>query len=64
MHFVSAVSNAGPYHEFKGFNKDIPLECPTSPLASENGQVKVPTGPGLGVSIDPDYISKHQVVTA
>lgn len=64
MHFVSALPNAGPYHEFKGFNKDIPLECPTSPLASENGQVKVPTGPGLGVVIDPDYISKHQVVTA
>ncbi|MCC5931668.1 MAG: mandelate racemase/muconate lactonizing enzyme family protein [Cyclobacteriaceae bacterium] len=62
MHFVSAVPNAGPYHEFKGYNFEIPLECPTSTLRSENGIVKVPTGPGLGVTIDPDYIAKHQKV--
>lgn len=62
MHFISAVTNAGPYHEFKGFNTKIPVDCPTSPLKSEEGRVKVPTGPGLGLTIDPDYISKHQVV--
>jgi L-alanine-DL-glutamate epimerase-like enolase superfamily enzyme len=62
MHFVSAVPNAGPFHEFKGFNREIPLECPTSTLTTENGMVTVPTGPGLGVEIDPDYIDKHQVV--
>jgi len=63
MHFVSAVPNAGPYHEFKGFNNNLPMECPTSTLESVEGKIKVPTGPGLGVIIDPDYISKHQVVT-
>lgn len=62
MHFVSALPNAGPYHEFKGFNKRIPLECPTSPLESVEGKVKVPTGPGLGVEIDPAYIAKHAKV--
>ena len=62
MHFVSALPNAGPYHEFKGFNEEIPLECPTSDLASHDGTVKVPTGPGLGVLIDPDYVAKHTVV--
>lgn len=62
MHFVSAVPNAGPYHEFKGFNNEIPLECHTSDLQSNGGVVKVPTGPGLGVEIDPDYIRKHQLV--
>jgi L-alanine-DL-glutamate epimerase-like enolase superfamily enzyme len=64
MHFVSAIPNAGPYHEFKGFNRDIPLECPTSSLESEEGVVTVPSGPGLGVLIDPDFIKKHQVVRA
>ena len=59
MHYVSALPNAGPYHEFKGFNTEIPLECDTSPLTSQEGRVKVPTGPGLGVIIDPDYIGKH-----
>lgn len=64
MHFVSAVPNAGPYHEFKGFNNEIPLECPTSSLTSDGGIVKVPTGPGAGIVIDPEYINKHKRVTA
>jgi len=62
MHFVSAVKNAGPYHEFKGFNTEIPVECPTSSLTSEEGVVTVPTGPGLGLTIDPNYIEKHELV--
>ena len=62
MHFISAVPNAGPYHEFKGFNTKIPHECKTSSLKSEEGVVKVPSGPGMGLDIDPDYISKHTPV--
>ncbi len=64
MHFVSAVPNAGPYHEFKGYNNELPLACPTSDLQSHGGMVKVPTGPGLGVEIDPEFIKKHQPVNA
>ena len=63
MHFVSAIPNAGPYHEFKGFNNEIPLECKTSSLESEDGVVTVPSGPGLGLEIDPDFIDKHKVLT-
>jgi len=62
MHFISAVPNAGAYHEFKSLSKELPFECKTSSLVSENGVVKVPSGPGLGVDIDPDYIKKHTVV--
>ena len=62
MHFVSAIPNAGPYHEFKGFNNEIPLECKTSSLESEDGVVTVPSGPGLGLEIDPDFIEKHKVL--
>lgn len=64
MHFVSAIPNAGPYHEFKGFNKKIPLECKTSKLTSENGVVVVPSGAGLGVEIDPEFIVRHKVLKA
>ncbi|MFW6289610.1 MAG: mandelate racemase/muconate lactonizing enzyme family protein [Mariniphaga sp.] len=64
IHFVSAVSNAGPYHEFKGFNREIPLESPTSDLQSHDGEVTVPKGPGLGVTIDPAFIGKHKPVKA
>lgn len=63
MHFVSAIPNAGPYHEFKGFNTEIPLECSTSDLVSHDGIVNVPTGPGSGIIIDPGFIAKHQLVT-
>jgi L-alanine-DL-glutamate epimerase-like enolase superfamily enzyme len=62
MHFVSAIPNAGPYHEFKGFNNELPFECKTSSLSSDSGIVTVPTGPGLGIDIDPGYIAKHVVV--
>ncbi len=62
MHFVSAVANAGPFHEFKGFNNEIPLDSPTSSLSSEGGKVTVPTGPGLGVTLDPDFVAAHRVV--
>ena len=64
MHFVSAIPNAGPYHEFKGFNRSIPVECKTSSLESEDGAVTVPTGPGMGLEIDPDFIEKHTLVEA
>ena len=64
MHFVSAIPNAGPYHEFKGFNTEIPYECSTSSLESEQGEVTVPTGAGLGLEIDPEYIAKHKLVNA
>jgi len=63
MHFVSALPNACPHHEFKGLGTDVQFECKTSPLSVVDGKIKVPTGPGSGVDIDPDYIKKHQPVT-
>ncbi|MEN6424663.1 MAG: mandelate racemase/muconate lactonizing enzyme family protein [Phycisphaerales bacterium] len=62
MHFVSALPNACPHHEFKGLRTDVQFECKTSPLSVADGKIKVPTGPGSGVDIDPDYIKKHQPV--
>jgi len=50
---TSATANAGPYHE---------AECKTSSLESKDGVVEVPSGPGMGLDIDPDYISKHTQV--
>ena len=64
MHFVSVLPNAGPYHEFKGFNPNIPIQCETSNLTTNNGSIKVPTGPGSGIEIDPEYIAKHKSVTS
>jgi len=62
-HIVSVCPNAGLHHEFKGFRSHVPFECPTSPLKITNGKIKVPTGPGAGVVIDPDFVRKHKVVS-
>ena len=62
IHFVSVIPNAGPYHEFKGLSQATPFECRTSDLGTKGGFVKVPTGPGSGIEIDPAFIRKHAVV--
>ena len=62
MHFASALPNAMPHHEFKGFRTNIVFDCPTSPLQSDRGVVKVPNGPGSGVDVDPSFLAKFKLV--
>ena len=62
MHFASALPNAMPHHEFKGLKTTVQFECKTSPLKVVDGRIKVPTGPGLGVEMDPAYVRKHKPV--
>jgi L-alanine-DL-glutamate epimerase-like enolase superfamily enzyme len=67
--FTSACSNADKFHEFKMFEtRDangtiIPIESKTEPFSSIDGVIRVPTGPGLGIKIDSDYIKTHEVFT-
>jgi len=60
--FVSAIPNADKHHEFKSFDTHVVYECPTAPQKVVNGKLKAPTGPGMGVIIDTEYVGKHQVV--
>lgn len=62
MHFVSVLPNAGPYHEFKGFNLEIPFRSDSSDFLIRDGKISVPSSPGLGIELDPDFIGKHQKV--
>ncbi len=62
IQLVSAVPNAGEHHEFKGFETNVRFECKTSPLKVVRGKIKVPTGPGFGAEIDPEWVRKHQIV--
>ncbi len=57
-HFASCVPNAGPHQEYKGDDEGLPATSATSPLKSINGVLKVPSGPGLGITIDPDLLRK------
>ena len=63
MHFVSILPKAMPHHEFKGLKTSVPFDCHTSPLKVVDGKIRVPTGPGFGVEIDWQYVSKHKVVS-
>lgn len=63
-HLVSVLPNAGAHHEFKGLQTRVPFECKTSPLKVVGGKIKVPTAPGSGVEIDPEFVKKHKPVTA
>jgi L-alanine-DL-glutamate epimerase-like enolase superfamily enzyme len=68
LHLTSACLNAGKYHEFKMFDTydangtPIPIESKTEPFSSVEGVVKVPTGAGLGIRIDPGYVATHKVI--
>ena len=71
LHFVSACPNAYKYQEFDTFStrdangNQIPIEYTSGdPITSYDGVLKVPTGSGLGIKIDPDYVKTHKVVKA
>jgi L-alanine-DL-glutamate epimerase-like enolase superfamily enzyme len=63
-HFASAIPNPGAHQEYKGEDDLLPVHSATSSLKSEGGMLTVPTGPGLGVEIDPAFLAKATVVTA
>jgi L-alanine-DL-glutamate epimerase-like enolase superfamily enzyme len=62
-HFASCVPNAGPHQEFKGRDDSLPVTSETSPLTSVRGILTVPSGPGLGVTIDPEYVRRSTLVS-
>jgi L-alanine-DL-glutamate epimerase-like enolase superfamily enzyme len=69
LHCAAVCPNSGHFQEFDGFStrdangNEIPIESKAAPFTSEDGVLKVPTGSGLGLIIDPEYIKKHKVVT-
>ena len=60
---LQTLPNALPFHEFKSLRTEIRYECKTSPMTVDNGAIQVPTGPGSGVEIDPEFIVKFRNVT-
>lgn len=62
VHFASFTPNIGRFMEFKG-STDLPVACATSSLKVEKGVVRCPDGPGFGVTIDPEFVSKARPVT-
>ncbi len=61
-HFASCIPNPVPFTEYKG-SADIPVTSETSSLRVEGGMVRVPSGPGFGVTIDPVFVRESVRVT-
>lgn len=64
VHFASYIPNVGQYQEYKGKTGDIDFTCSTSDLTVKDSLMRVPTGPGFGIEIDPDFVAEGRVVTA
>ncbi len=62
LHYASIVPNAGAHQEYKGISQDIPYESSAGSLEAKGGKVDVPTGPGFGVRLDPDWIAKSKEI--
>ncbi|MDZ7723292.1 MAG: mandelate racemase/muconate lactonizing enzyme family protein [candidate division KSB1 bacterium] len=62
LHFASYIPNMGPYQEFKGVDRNVPFTCPTSDFELRNGLVRIPSGPGWGIHLDPDFIKRSEIV--
>ncbi|MCK4752201.1 MAG: mandelate racemase/muconate lactonizing enzyme family protein [Planctomycetes bacterium] len=63
LQFASCVPNIGKYQEYNGAPHKIQNWCEPI-LEVENGAVKVPTGPGLGITIDPELIKNAKPVVS
>ncbi len=60
--FASCIPNPVPFTEYKG-SADIPVTSETSSLKVKGGMVRVPSGPGFGVTIDPAFLRESVRVT-
>jgi len=59
LHLLAALDNPGPYVEFS--IEDHWAEGLLSPeLTVEDGEIEVPSGPGWGVEVDPDWFDRAE----
>jgi L-alanine-DL-glutamate epimerase-like enolase superfamily enzyme len=64
LQFASAIPNIGPHMEYPHRAPEKAESWYTPNFRIVNGTVKVPSGPGLGIEIDPAYLSKCRKVEA
>jgi L-alanine-DL-glutamate epimerase-like enolase superfamily enzyme len=64
LQFASAIPNIGDYMEFPYRNKDQNEPWQSPHFVIKNGVIKVPTGPGLGLEIDPKFLAGARRVEA
>jgi len=66
LQMTSVCPSLEKYNEFKMFKTrdangtNIPIESKAEKFESINGVIRIPSGIGMGVIIDPDYIKTHK----
>src|SRR5579863_4532741 len=64
LHFAATTPNIGPFMEYV-WRKPAKKESWYAPNFNiKNGVIPVPTGPGMGLEFDPDFLKKATVVKA
>jgi len=58
LNFAAAIPNIGPFMEFPHRSQPKPVSWYTPNLRITDGKLPVPTGHGLGVEFDPDYLKQ------
>jgi L-alanine-DL-glutamate epimerase-like enolase superfamily enzyme len=58
LHFAASTPNIGPYMEYVHRADPKPESWYRPNFKIVNGAIAVPTGPGLGLEFDPDFIKK------
>ncbi len=59
--FAAIIPNPVPFTEYKG-STDVPITSASSGLRVEAGKVRLPTGPGFGITIDPSFVKAARVL--
>jgi L-alanine-DL-glutamate epimerase-like enolase superfamily enzyme len=62
LQFASCVPNPGPFMEYPWRDSQRPASWYAPNFLIKDGKLTVPTGPGLGLTIDPDYAAQLQIV--
>ncbi len=62
--YACCCPNPGAFQEYKGINRHFPWESTGQPFSIKNGVMTAPTGPGIGVRFDPDYLKSAKQVSA
>jgi L-alanine-DL-glutamate epimerase-like enolase superfamily enzyme len=64
LQFAASTPNIGPYMEYVHRSEAKPESWYKPNFVIKNGVIPLPTGPGMGLEFDPDFIKKATVVRA
>jgi L-alanine-DL-glutamate epimerase-like enolase superfamily enzyme len=63
LQFASCTRNIGPYMEYPWRKTPQPQSWYKPDFVIKDGRLRVPTGPGMGIEIDPDFLAQAKIVS-